>query len=170
MISPPLSIASTTMFFLSRSTIVSLLFIAASAQAADPPKKEGSAGSGKGTGIYMTREELRSCLKQQGSVEARDDELAAEKNAIAAQQASIVRDGDALKARFEGLDRTNAEAVDSYNTGVQARDKQVETFKARANAFNANVEANQLARSTWAKGCANRRFFEEDETAIRKGK
>ncbi len=170
MISPPSPIVRTTMFFLSRSTILSLLFISLGAQAADSPKKEVNAGSGKGTGIYMTRDELRSCLKQQGSVEARDDELAAEKDAIAAQQASIVREGDALKARFEGLDRTNAEAVDGYNTGVQARDTQVEAFKARANAFNANVEANQVARSAWAKGCANRRYFEEDETAIRKGK
>ncbi len=170
MISPFRFITSIAMLSLSRSTILSLLFIAVSAQAADPPKKEGNAGASKGTSVYMTRDELRSCLKQQASVEARDDELAAEKNAIAAQQALIARDGDALKARFEGLDRTNAEAVDGYNISVQARDKQVEAFKASANAFNASVEANQVARSAWAKGCANRRFFEEDETAIRKGK
>ena len=170
MISPSRSSALMTMLPVPRSTILSLLFIALSAQAADPPKKEGNVGSGKGTGIYMTREELRSCLKQQGSVEVRDDELAAEKDAIAAQQAVIVRDGDALKARFEGLDRTSAEAVDGYNTDAQARDKRVEAFKVRARSFNASVEANQIARSVWAKGCANRRFFEEDEIAIRKGK
>lgn len=168
MISAYRSLTDLVMRLVLRSLMPALLLVAAGAQAADPPKKEGSFG--KGAGAYLTRDELRSCLSQQSSVKARDAELVKEKDAIAAQQEQIVREGDALKARFDGLDRANAEAVDGYNTGVQARDRQVEAFQARANAFNVSVEANQVARSAWAKGCTNRRYFEEDETAIRKGK
>jgi hypothetical protein len=37
-------------------------------------------------------------------------------------------------------------------------------------AFNARVEANNGDREAYAKACENRRFFEEDEIAIKKGK
>ena len=145
--------------------------VAPSALAADKPaRKEGSFGGAKAGGAYLTKEQLRSCFARQDKVKADDDELTREQAAIAAQKTEIARVGDALKAQLEAIDRTSAEVVDGYNTAVQARDKQIDAYQARVTAFNTRVESNQAAHSEFATGCSKRRYFEEDETAIRKGR
>lgn len=138
--------------------------------AADKPaKKEGSFGA-KGSGAYLTKEQLRACFAKQDKIKADDTELKAEQGAITAQKAEIARVGDDLKARLETVDRTKAEAVAAYNEEVQARDKQIDAYQARATAFNARVEANQAAHGEFSQSCSSRRYFEEDEAAIRKGR
>ena len=150
--------------------ILPLVFATAAAFAADKPaKKEGSFG-GKATGAYLTKEQLRSCLAQSDKVKVDDAELLAEQAAIAAQKEQIARVGDTLKGQLETVDRTNAEAVAAYNDAVQGRDKQIDEYQARANAFNGRVDANQAAHAAFGQSCSNRRYFEEDEAAIKKGK
>lgn len=139
--------------------------------AADKPaKKEGSFGAAKGTGAYLTRDQLRSCFAKKEQVGADDAELLKEKDGIAAQNVELARVGDELKTKLETVDRTSAEAVDGYNTAVQARDKRIDGYQARVTAFNARVDANHAAHEDFAVGCSSRRYFEEDETAIKKGK
>jgi len=135
-----------------------------------PAKKEGSFGTGKSGGAYLTKEQLRACIAQQDKVKAQDAELLKEQAEIAAQKTEIARVGDELKAQLEAVDRTSAEAVAGYNDAVTARDRQIDAYQARVSAFNANVDANHAAHDGFAQGCSNRRYFEEDETAIRKGK
>ena len=145
--------------------------VAPTAFAADKPaKKEGSFGGTKATGAYLTKEQLRSCFAKQDKVKVDDDELTKEQAAIAAQKTEIARVGDELKAKLEAIDRTSAEVVDGYNNAVQARDKQIDAYQARVTAFNTRVESNQAAHSEFSTGCSSRRYFEEDDTAIRKGK
>lgn len=144
---------------------------AAPAFAADKPaKKEAALGSGKATGAYLTRDQLRSCLTRQDKTKIDDAELQKDEVAMTERKAAIVRSGDALKARLESLDRTQAEAVTAYNEAVLARDQQIEDFQTRATAFNARVEAKLATRAEFAESCGNRRYFEEDETAIRNGR
>ena len=64
----------------------------------------------------------------------------------------------------------SAEAVAAYNEQTEARDKQIDDYQARVTAFNARVESNKTDRDAYAKGCENRRFFEDDEIAIKKSK
>lgn len=139
--------------------------------AADKPaRKESTLGSGKATGAYLTRDQLRTCLTRKDKMKADDAELQTDEDAMTARKAGIVRNGDELKARLDGLDRTNAEAVAGYNEAVQARDKQIEAFQASATTFNARVEAKLAAHADFDQRCGNRRYFEEDETAIRNGR
>ena len=139
--------------------------------AADKPaKKEGTLGSGKATGAYLTRDQLRTCLTRKDKMKVDDAELQKDEDAMTARKAEIVRNGDELKARLDGLDRTNAEAIAGYNDAVLARDKQIEEFQARATAFNARVDAKLATHADFAQSCGNRRYFEEDETAIRNGR
>ncbi|MEP7100305.1 MAG: hypothetical protein ABI781_07330 [Burkholderiales bacterium] len=148
------------------------LVAASFAFAADkaPAKKEGSFGTGKAGGAYLTKEQLRACMSQQDKVKAQDADLLKEKAALAEQKTEITRIGDELKTRLETIDRSSAAAVDGYNEAVTARDKQIDAYQARVTAFNAGVDANQLAHDSFAQGCSSRRYFEEDEAAIRKGK
>ena len=138
--------------------------------AADKPKKELGFGAGKPTGGALTREQLRACLAQQEQVAQRDAALPKDKDAMAATQEGIVRNGETLKATLDALDRTDEKAVAAYNEQAQARDKQIDEFRARVDAFNARVEAAKTEREAFVKACGNRSYFEEDEAAIRRGK
>jgi hypothetical protein len=136
--------------------------------ATDKPKKEGALG--KGSGALLTKEQLRSCINQKARNAQQDDDLTKEQTALKTIQDELGSTGDALKARLETLDRTNAEAVAAYNDETQARDKRIDDYQARVSAFNIRVEANKTERDAYAKACENRRFLEDDEIAIKKGK
>ena len=82
----------------------------------------------------------------------------------------MLGEGDALKAKLEVLDRSNAEAVAAYNEQAKARDDRVDQYQARAGSFNERVEAHKAQREAFSKECGNRRFFEEDEIAIKQGR
>jgi hypothetical protein len=132
-------------------------------------KKEASFGKG-GTGAYLTRDQLRSCLAQQDRVRQQNDDAVKEQAALTAMQDDIARSGDELRAKLDALDRTNPDAVTAFNDQTTARDKQIDGFQARVDAFNARVEANKTEREAFGKACDKRRYFDEDEIAIRKEK
>ncbi len=152
------------------AALCALSMTAAPAFAADPPRKEGSFGTAKAGGGYLTREQLRTCIARQAKTKEQDAELLKEQNAITAHKEEIARVGDALKARLESVDRSNAEAVAVYNDAAKARDAQVDGYQGRVEAFNKRVDAHQAERESFGQSCSNRRYFEEDEIAIRKGK
>ena len=146
------------------------LLIALPALGADKPKPEGSFGGGKATGAYLTRDQLRACISRQAKVRDEDAALQKEQAEIAALKDGIARSGDALKQQLESVDRSNAEAVAGYNDAAQARDRQIDAYQARVDAFNARVDAGNTERAAFGQACSNRRYFEEDEIAIKKGK
>ncbi len=154
---------------LTRALLIAALALPAVGHAADAPKKEGNPGTGNSAAI-LTRDQLRACRTQQERVVQRDDALANEKATLAATQGEIVRSGEVLKTKLSTLDRTDAEAVAAYNDQTQARDRQIDDFETRANAFNGSVKAADAEREVHRQACANRRFLEEDEAAIKKGK
>ena len=145
------------------------LLLAGAGQAADPPKKEGSFGTGKAGGPVLTREQLRTCLTQQAKVAQHDEQLPNDKAALGVAQDELMRGGEALKATLEALDRAQPEAVSAYNEQVQARDQRIDAHQARVAAFNGRVEAAQGERDAFVKSCGNRSFFETDAAAIRRG-
>ena len=154
-----------------RGLLVLPLVAVAVSQAADKPpaKKEASFGTAKG-GAYLTKDQLRKCLSQQDTLKAQDAELVKEQAAIGVRKVEIAKLGDDLKGRLDAVDRTNAEAVNGYNEAVTDRDKQIDEYQARVTKFNTGVDANQAAHDEFSQSCSSKRYFEEDETAIRKGK
>ena len=139
------------------------------AHGADKPK-ESSFGKGKATGAFLTRDQLRVCMAQQARLAQQDEAMLKEQADLAALKAEIVRGGAELKEQLAALDRTNQEAVNAYNERLTARDKSIDDYEARVPKFNTRVDAATPEREAFAAGCENRRFFEEDEIAIRKGK
>jgi hypothetical protein len=152
-----------------RLMIVAALLAGAAVHAADKPK-EAAFGKGKGAGAYLTLEQLRGCLKQQSRAGQNDAELVKEQATLADTQAEIARLATVLKEQLPALDRSNAEAVAAYNAQAAARDKLIDAYEASVTQFNTRVEAAKADREAFAKACDNRRYFEEDETAIKKGR
>ena len=155
---------------LTSALLVSLLALTlTAAHAADKPK-EASFGKGKSSGAFLTREQLRGCIAQQTRLAQQDAELQKDQAALGAAKAELASSGAALKPELEALDRTSAEAVNAYNERATARDQRIDDYEARVPRFNERVEAARIEREAFSKGCDNRRYFEDDEIAIRKGK
>lgn len=140
------------------------------AHAASDKLRIGIFGSGKGAGPLMTRAELRECLAIEARVLDGTQSAAREREQLEKEKAELIRQGDALKAELETLDRTSAEAIEAYRSRVQARDKAIDEFDVRSDSFNTRVGALDADRSTFKQRCDNRRFDQADEAALRKGK
>jgi hypothetical protein len=152
-----------------RTLLASALLIAVSSHAADKPK-EGSFGGGKGSGAFLTRNQLRDCMAQQVKVKQTNTEMLAAQEKLNADKAEISKTGETLKADLEALDRTSAEAVNAYNERAVARDRKIDEYQQQVDQFNGRVDTVRTEREAFSKACENRRYFEDDEAAIRKGK
>ena len=150
-------------------TLFGALLVALPAAAATPVK-ERSLGKAKPGGPLMTRAELRDCLARQERGRQEASELLAEQEKLSAEKAALVLQGETLKQQLGALDRSNAEAVATYNEQALARDAAIDALSVRSTAFNSRVEAAQATRSAYVTSCENRRYDERDEIAIRNGK
>lgn len=152
-----------------RALLGAALLAAAVGHAADKPK-EATLGGGKGAGPFLTKAQLRECINQQSKVKQQQADLTSAQDKLNTDKAEIGRRGDALKAQLETLDRTNPDAVNAYNEQAAARDKMIDDYQEQVTQFNGRVDAAKAERDAYAKSCENRRYFEDDEIAIRKGK
>ena len=152
-----------------RALLASALLIAVSSHAADKPK-EATFGGGKGGGAFLTRNQLRDCMAQQAKVKQTQAEMLEMQDKLNADKTDIGKTGETLKADLEALDRTSPEAVDAYNERAVARDKRIDDYQQQVDQFNGRVDKARSEREAFSKACENRRYFEDDEIAIRKGK
>ena len=155
---------------LTRTLLILPLLAATLAFAADKPKKAAAFGGGKGTGAFLTKEQLRSCLNRQAAIKEGDDALLKEQAELATVKTDIARAGDELKSKLETIDRTSADAISAYNVAVTARDAQIDAYQKRVDAFNTRFDANHAVHEGLGQDCNSRRYLEEDEIAIKKGK
>ena len=149
--------------------LAATLLIAASSHAADKPK-EATFGGGKGSGAFLTRNQLRDCMAQQVKVKQTNADMVAMQDKLNVDKAEIGKTGETLKADLEALDRTSPEAVNAYNERAVARDKKIDEYQQQVDQFNSRVDTVRTEREGFSKACENRRYFEDDEIAIRKGK
>ena len=152
-----------------RAVLAGALLIAISSHAADKPK-EATFGGGKGSGAFLTKNQLRDCMAQQAKVKQTSADMQAMQDKMNADKADIGKAGETLKADLEALDRTSPEAVNAYNERAVARDKRIDEYQQQVDQFNGRVDAVRAEREAFSKACENRRYFEDDEIAIRKGK
>lgn len=149
--------------------------VAGPAWATDPPRTDTPARaaatkSAAAGDKILTPAQLRDCLAQQQKVRQQDADAEKQKESLAAEKVELARLGDALAAELAALDRTDAEAVNAYNERAQARDTRIDAYEAAIDRYNARAATLNADHDAFAKSCNNRRFLEDDETAIKKGK
>lgn len=118
----------------------------------------------------LTRDELRACYKQRDDLKVQRDALDSERSKLDAERADLVKEGAALKELFDALDRTSQEAVDNYNAKAKVRDAGVDAWNVRNGSAKDREKAFDETNGGWRKNCSERRYREEDEAALRKGK
>ena len=106
----------------------------------EDPKPSGSAYEGKKLALNKEREEIE---KERVTLEA-------ERAAIAGA--------------------ANGDSVRAYNAKAVALDARVTAWNERNNKWNEAIASLDTERTAWLAACANRRYREDDEQAIRRGK
>ncbi len=141
--------------------------------AADKPK-ETTASKAKPKAppkpALLSRDELRECMATKERMRVSREETLKTQDQLTKDKADIDRVGNELKERLVTLDRANQEAVDKFNVDTAARNDLIDSFKAGTTAFNAKVDAMTTEREAYSKACENKRFDEDDEKAIKRGK
>jgi chromosome segregation ATPase len=94
--------------------------------------------------------------RQRQDINAERDELEKQQKALDAEKAALSSSGEAtLKA---------------YNDKASALDARVVDWNQRTEQWNAGAKGLEAERTAWVEGCADRRYRDDDEAAIRKGK
>ena len=148
---------------------VGMLGISLPGHGADKPR-EASFGKGKASGPLLSRAQLRECFPQQERVRTLSDETVKEQAVLTASKGEIDKLSTALQEQLSTLDRTDAAVVAAYNAQVQVREKLIDDYQNGVPAFNAKVETLKTERAAFANACENRRYDENDEIAIRRGR
>jgi chromosome segregation ATPase len=90
--------------------------------------------------------------------------------ALNAERAQLQQGFDALKAEQAQITAGYNEQVTSYNQRAQAHAGEVEGLNSRATQLSSESEAEARERDAWRTACADRRYREDDEIAIKRGK
>ena len=152
--------------------VAASLAMAPATHAADNKPRETKPATAKPapTPLLLSPAQLRDCLAQQQALRGRSDETERKQAALTASKAEIDRLGTTLKQQLDTLDRTSADAIAAYNAQAAARDKMIDQYQEGVPAYNNEVETLKADRAAYAKACENKRYDENDEIMIRKGK
>jgi hypothetical protein len=118
----------------------------------------------------LTPAQLRDCMTQKDKL-AKDTEAALKAKAeMAAAKTEIDSTGTALAEQGTTLDRTNADAVTTYNAKVLERNDRIDAYQAKVAVYNTSAESILTAKEAYEKACANRRYDDRDLSDIQRQK
>lgn len=86
------------------------------------------------------------------------------------EREEIEKSNKEFDAERTRLQTDSAAAVAAYNAKAQALDTKVSDWNARNQKANDDARALEAERQGWVDTCANRRYREDDEIAIKRGK
>jgi chromosome segregation ATPase len=132
------------------------------AQAQQKPSREATLGGGAGSGPTLTREQLRGCLVEQDALKTERESVMRDKSALDAEKTDLQRAGEALKAKLEAIDPSNADALKAHIEESKAHDQRIDGWSARLPAFNDRAQALNTRSAVWKTDCGDRRYKEDD--------
>ena len=112
----------TIRLFCRLSTRGALLALAAGLTLPLPALAQKSLGSGGGSGPVMTREELRTCLKQQATLTTRVADFDRQRAELDAEKAAILQTKQALDAERGGVQDEAGKVNDAQRPSRRQRD------------------------------------------------
>jgi hypothetical protein len=98
------------------------------------------------------------------------DEAQRERETLENERQELLKEEDALKAQAKALNQGNADAVAAFNARAAEHDRKVQAWNERNRAAVERAQTWQDENSRWSADCADRRYNEDDEIAIKRGK
>jgi chromosome segregation ATPase len=85
------------------------------------------------------------------------------------EQAALTASQKELEAERQTVTTAAQEAINAFNTKASAVEGRATDWNARNGKLNEATQAASDDRQSWVTECANRRYREDDETAIKRG-
>ncbi len=101
---------------------------------------------------------------------AKGSEADKQRTTLNAEREVFVKEGPGLEAEKVPFTADSEVAVKAYNSKAQVVDARVTAWNERNQKTNEQAAVIEAERATWVTACSDRRYREEDEVAIRKGK
>jgi chromosome segregation ATPase len=98
------------------------------------------------------------------------DEAQRLRQELEAERQELLRNEEALKLEAATVNRMNADTTNEFNARAAAHDQKVQAWNERNRAAAERAGAWQADNERWNGECANRRYLEDDEIAIQRGK
>lgn len=146
-----------------RATTLSLLLLAATAQAGDalrsagPALEEGQSHSGP----RLTGAALRTCVRIDHDLDAVETELRILQGPVDAAAWGLELKGDRLDALKAGLDHSDGGAVDRYNALIDEHARAVDEYNALLPEFNEVASRQRALVERFNDECAERAYLKK---------
>lgn len=127
--------------------------------------KTGSLGAGSGSGPVMTREELRTCLKQQAALKQMSESYEAKKAQLDADREAILAESKALGGQL-GDAQAAAAKVNELNERTAAVAARVNEWNERWQAFEKAKRTGPMADRQRRQLIAEQRELEAENAAL----
>jgi L-lactate utilization protein LutC len=153
-----------------RAAAIGVLATALLAPAAFAADKKAATPPATSKTAVLTPAQLRDCMTQKDKLAKDTDAALKAKAEMAAAKTEIDSTGTALAEQGTTLDRTNADAVTTYNAKVLERNDRIDAYQAQVAAYNTSAESILTAKEAYEKACANRRYDDRDLSDIQRKK
>jgi chromosome segregation ATPase len=135
-------------------------------QATVAPFQAKADAHGQRIEVFNKKSAELAALEKQGSL-GKSEKL---RNQLEADQAELKKNEEALRAEMEALNKANADAASAMNARIAEHEQKVRSWNERNDALTARIEEHRTSDERWASQCADRRYDELDEIAIKQGK
>ena len=122
------------------------------------------------TGPVLSKEELRVCLKDKDDILTQRAQLEKDQAVSQAERQQIIAQTQALKDAMATLDRTAPGVLDAHDAKVDAHEKRIDAWNKSHQQMLSVIDALNKKQAQWTTDCGEKRYREDDETAIKAGK
>lgn len=126
-----------------------------------------SLGGGGGSGPIMTRDELRTCLKQQAELKVRVAEFERNREALAKEKDAILQTKSAIDAERGGV-QADAAKINDINARTEAVAKRIDDWNVRWQAFEKEGRSGPIADRQRRQLLNEQRDLQEANAALEK--
>jgi chromosome segregation ATPase len=162
-----------------RAILLGLVGLIASATSIDALARRGRRVNFSGRGLpsgarvsgpVLRRDELRRCVAQEESINAKSVEVDRLQSDLEVKK----RELDALERRISSaeplVDTSSQASVDQFNALVNEHRRLVEQFNAGLAPVNESIDQLNAEVDRFNSACADRPYYESDMTAVRSGR
>lgn len=126
-----------------------------------------SLGGGGGSGPIMTRDELRTCLKQQADLNVRVAAFERDREALAKEKDAILQTKAAIDAERGGV-QADAAKINDLNARTEAVAKRIDEWNVRWQAFEKEARSGPIADRQRRQLLGEQRDLQEANAALEK--
>jgi len=114
----------------------------------------------------LSREQLRSCVRQQNRLNSDSVQLEQMKSRLKQKLSEFERFEQTISQRELFIDRYSQESVDSFNTLITNQRKLSSSYNEDLPTYNAQVDKYKILQQSFNTTCAGQSYYKDDMQAV----